>query len=116
MAGQCLLALYYLLRPFTCAPPVVVSITRRPPYENLRFDGGLFVFPVALGLMVDGGYTALPRLVVTGSHFGIKTGRSMPVTAADELEGNLSRVRRLVRAAADSLSAVGSGGECSPWK
>ena len=59
-------ALYCVLRLLTCIPPVVASITRNAPDENLRFGSGLVVFALALGLVVATAYTVLLRSFMTG--------------------------------------------------
>lgn len=70
-------ALYYLLRILTCAPPVAVSFTQNAPDENLRFGAGLVVYALALGLMVATAYTILLWSFMTVSHDGIRRRRSV---------------------------------------
>ena len=79
MASYCPLALYYLLRLLTCVPPVVASLTRNAPDENLRFGIGLVIYAAALGFIVATTYTILLRSFMTGGHDGIRRRRSMIV-------------------------------------
>ena len=72
-------ALYCVLRLLTCIPPVVASITRNAPDENLRFGSGLVVFALALGLVVATAYTVLLRSFMTGGNDGVRSPRSVLV-------------------------------------
>ena len=65
-------ALYGLLRVLTCIPPVVLSITRNAPEDNLRFGAGLVVLALGLGLVVATAYTVLLRSFMTGGHDGFQ--------------------------------------------
>ena len=105
MAAHCPLALYYLLRLLTCAPPVVASLTRNAPDENLGFSAGLVVYAVALGLIVATAYTVLLRSFMTGEHDGIRRPQAVLVVVA---VGSLDMVGGLV-------AIVLSGGWGSPF-
>ena len=98
-------ALYCVLRLLTCIPPVVASITRNAPDENLRFGSGLVVFALALGLVVAIAYTVLLRSFMTGGNDGVRSPRSVLVVLGI---GSIDMVGGLI-------AVVMSGGWGSPF-